>query len=310
VVEAVTAGSVNKIIAGETQSYLIGTDGELYLLSAGSTAGNDPIAFVNARGEPVVAVEHGRISYDAKSGKWSKVAEGAYGVAEPETKGAFARLRELFGKTEEEVAKQKEEENSPSAKVLKCMQIMAKQKLGASLAERMISDNVALAGVTIVRAAANPAWLDSEKERRKLAADFVTTNTGSGVGRVGDSVITWAKLSGARTLPVHAARFGANNLIGRTAYGVALNGTQQDSDEERAKAEKIANFNTVHGLARIPVNAALDNYMRRKLPEALFNGCSSGSVLRVVVTPTLIRIVERSGSTLIYLGARKALVGE
>lgn len=191
------------------------------------------------------------------------------------------------------------------AQVLNCMDILAKRTaMSSGIFDRMIADNMVVTSAFLVTELAGAKRMESVDGQQVILSDLIGTNINSVVSATLGSYL----VSSNRSLPV--------SLLARTGTALGMIEVQRgvykmvlDKDAEE-RADKIALFDQLYFMARLPVSHYTDKFIMKRLPEMLYDSCRKGSKLSVFITPRSVRIMERYGMTIFYYGARSAIIGE
>jgi hypothetical protein len=149
------------------------------------------------------------------------------------------------------------------------------------------------------------------KDRQVLASDtagnmlgsFVATGIDSGVKKYAvDSVPEFMIRAGARyAVGVQGQKQISDAVIGEDPKS-------QNSGNDKT-ADQLASFNTKWFVGRLIEDPLASKFITRDLPGYAFNSCKEGSLLRIVLSPGVVRIFERAGTTALYFGLRSHFVG-
>ena len=78
-------------------------------------------------------------------------------------------------------------------------------------------------------------------------------------------------------------------------------------DVENVKG--IGAYTLGYAVVMIPKSDLVDRFILQKLPQLSYEACLKNSAMRFIVSPRTVRIVDGLISTVIFLEARKAIVG-
>lgn len=296
--------------------YFIDLDDQIHIIEGETKLGNDGLMIVkDGEGNSYVVKETGTIKQNPKTKNPELTSD---------------HVAEHSGSSSDDVlAKLKKENpdleiNRPSMpsrarnKAMDCMEIMASQLSGKSFfLDRMLVGTGFAAGSIVVTNAGQAALghepsLATKHGQEVAVADlstnvlgtFVGTGIGAGLFKVEAGHVTSLVVRGASSYAMADLQKPVYNAI------VTPEPKKDGAPAEPSTADKIARFDKVHTLARIPINYGVDWFIQKKLPLMLFDACRKGAKLSVWTSPKMIRIYERGISTVIYRGARMAIEGE
>lgn len=297
-----------RLRSGETLQYAQDLQGNIHILDDIITTRENGFFAIRARGEPpgetLVLRELGELKMNAKTGVLDFQPKYALDVSDQEVQEFHRVLEEAHPELK---ISRTEIPGRAKARILDCAAVMARQQAGPRVIfDRVLADNLVTGAVLTTGELLGKSRLQTEHGRDVVAADFVGGNI-NGVISGAIFYMAYQRPIGARSLM--ALRLGVGELGNLTQWGVH-NLMVESTDQRQNPSGKLALFNHMHFLARIPLNHYIDQGVMRKLPLYLYESCLRDPKARIFVSPRMVRIYERFGSTLIYYGLRDTFVNE
>lgn len=245
--------------------------------------------------------EAGEIKFDDVSKEMKLNPEYGMDLSDSEAAIASGKIKALNG----DIAAKESLQGLQKSKVLNCLDIMKGRQTGKNFVlSRLASDNIVMTGAILASEGMGANRLGTQGGREVLTADMVGTNAAIAINAtLGKYLILRDKGLGIAFLSRTATNLGLIQAQ-RELYENTL------TDDAHARANKLAGFDTGYMLLRIPTHHFFDRYIMNKLPLYLFNACQKDNSLRVLVSPTMVRIYERTGSAILYYATRKSVIAE
>lgn len=314
---------LGEVRRGRSYNYFIDLDGHIHLCERSLEMPGDQEVRIYRdvfSGDTYVAKETGKLRLNPKTKHPELIREFVADGASGEPEEIVAQLKK--DNPDLEISRA-ELPGRKAEQAITCLEIMARQGSAKSfIQDRIITSNVVSAATIVIsngidKARGKTPRLATAHGREVTAADFITNNLGTvvssfvgaglfraepalmeNIGKTGALMLTL----GARTATTYGMT-DVNKPIYNTLVEPEPNSTEKTS-------EKIAHFDKLHTIARLPINYGVDAFVHKILPMMLFDACRKGAPLQVLYSQKMIRIYERGVSTLIYLGARRALINE
>lgn len=191
-------------------------------------------------------------------------------------------------------------------RVLTCLDILNQQSLGAGfIKDRLIATNAVFATAVISTEGLGAGRLATPEGREVILADFISTNLGSVIsGTVGKKLAlnssSFITSFGTRT----ATNLGVVQVQNELIYQNVL------TDQTGKRADSIANFDRAMAPVWPVIGHYVDKALVEKVPLKFFDACKRDSKLKVLISPTAVRMYSNFGTALMYYGLRKAIIQE
>ncbi|MEK6577995.1 MAG: hypothetical protein AABZ55_02100, partial [Bdellovibrionota bacterium] len=192
------------------------------------------------------------------------------------------------------------------AQVLTCLDILSNQKAGAGfIFQNLLAANVVFFGTVGMSEILGSNRLHTDRGIQVLEGDLIANNVTTAINSLVRRSITMEnpnllKSLGMRYLNAGAQITGERFLI----FPYILD----ENAEERAN--NIAKFESGYYAVRVPIQHIMDKLIVHDLPNRIYESCAKGNSLRVLVSPTMIRIYDSVGWSLIYYQLRNKTINE
>lgn len=290
-------------------NYIVAENGEIHVTTEKLDFPKDKLIIAGNKtsvtGQPDIPLlvrEAGELSFDKKAKGVVFKPTHSFESNELASKALTDKVKDLDPAIKAQVL---QPSKAPASKVLKCLDIVSSQSNGKNfLLNRMIADNAVAVSAITTSEMMGAGRMNTEEGRKLLIGDLVGGNAntilGSVVGlKIVKKDLNWYQSLGAR------AGMGYSGVQVQKAFHQSM--VSQESSEA---VNAIANFNTAHFIARLPINHYFDKFVVNQLPNMIFNACQRNPALAVAISPVSIRMYERYASSVIYYGLREPLVGQ
>ncbi len=290
---------------GRSYTYVVDQNDQIYVTSDTLKTGADRQLVLQNTGQDsaipktIFVKETGTLAYNPKTKSWAQKTVYSADLAQEEIDD-IARTFRKKGIRIQNARRSRQNQ----AKVLRCTDIMNANKRGdAYFWDMVLWDNVTMAGTMVAFEAMGDHRLLNTERLPVVALDFGVENASLLISTPIN------KLTGSETLNA-LVPFGLRMTVAALlteAQAETMKAVMGEEADERA--ERLRTFNRIY-LSKYLLNHALDHMVMKNLPTYLFDKCMSGSILSVVLSPGAIRLYERTGSSVLYFGARKLITGE
>ena len=302
---------------GEKLNYVVGGDGEHYLISGVHNFSDDVlwIAKNTSKNKEVASAgfmvrEAGSLTFNKATKKFEFNSQ--YGVSVP-TEDAMALSKKIEKETGYKVEVKKVETGGKAAesKAYECLDVLSAQNSGKNfILNRIVPDNSVAIGGIAVGEALGAGRLQTESGRDVVTADLIGTNLGVVVGGYIGSKLVMSNSSFLTSLGTRAAVSMGMINVQKHVYEAVL------SEDATERAEKIATFDQYHFGGRLMWNHMFDKFMvgntkgAFNLPNMIFKACQNNSRMKFLVNPQSVRFIEKGASAAVYYGLRQSIIGE
>jgi len=302
---------------GEKLNYVIGEDGEPYVLNKAHDFSDDTVWLAQAGkatgksdevGGNFIVREAGTLSYNKATKKFEFNTRYGMGASEKE-------VQELTNKVSKETGQRIELSNPKAAKsetkTYECLDILSAQNSGKNfILNRFVPDNsIALAGIAVGEGL-GAGRLQTEQGRQVVAADMIGTNVNVIIGGYIGSKLALGKANLPTALGTRAAVAMGMIDVQKNIYQSVLT----TSADERA--DKIATFDQYHFAGRLAWNHMFEKFLvgntssNFNLPNMIYKACQNDSKMKVLINPQTVRFIEKGASAAVYYGLRKSIINE
>ncbi len=300
------SGALKEIQAGKKYNYLTGENGEIHITKDAVDFPPDKLIIAQNKSAktssfepPLLVREAGELGYDAKTKNLVFKPTHTFENNEVASRAMLDKVKTLNPELKASMAASATSAKTPASRVLKCLDIVSGQSNGKNFVlNRMIADNAVAVSAITTAEMMGAGRLNTEEGKSMLLGDLVGGNVNTVIGSVMGLKLVKSDLSFGQSLAVRAG-MGITGVEVQKVFHEQL-----VKSEDSQAAEKIAAFNTLHFIARLPINQAFDKFMINKLPNMIFDACQRNPALAVAISPVSVRMYERYASTVIYYGLR------
>lgn len=293
---------------GEKRNYVITQNGQMQISPEAVKMSDDTILVSNevaSNGLPnrSAVIETGELFFDSTKKQYFFQPKHAVDVSTDETAILLERVNSLDPGSK--VLKGAPPPNTPVSKAIECLDVLSAQNKGKNFVlDRVIADNAVTTTAILNSELMGAGRLSEQKGQEVVIADLIGTNINSIIGAsIGKHLVT-KDMSLATSLGTRAGVGLSMIELQKQVYQQVL------TDDAKERSETIANFDRAHFGARLFVNHYFDKFVVNTLPKIIFESCQKNSKMQIFVGPRAIRLYERTGSAMLYYGARDAIIGE
>lgn len=307
--QPLTAEDLKQARAGTRVPYLVDQNNRLWRIPENEALPADRLIIVgNARSpdeSPRLVMESGTLIYDADTRRLRLHTTRDLGLSEDERAQVVAEFNALSPPSLKSRIAREPSRSAAKETVVNCLEAAQSQAQGRNLIrDQLISSNLIMGTVVTFEEVRGAGRLNTPEGRGVLLGDWIGANV---------NAVVYGALGSLSVLGVSKSV----DLTTRLATGVVLTAGQNivyrqtvpDSSAEE-RANQIMKFDYGYMAVRTPIALGVDHVMLNHVPDAYFNACARDSRAKLIVHPTMIRIVERIGTTLTYYRARQALINE
>jgi hypothetical protein len=152
----------------------------------------------------------------------------------------------------------------------------------------------------------------ARKDRQVLFADNLGNMASSVVMTGVDTKLAASAAGDIQQFFIRAGtRYGAGVQGQRLISGAIIDPETNDTSggTTNKTANDITRFNNYWFAGRMATEPFISKFISSELPAYAYNACKSGSLLRIVINPGVVRLVERAAITTLYFGLRRHFTG-